>query len=244
MHDNYVGDIGDFMKFGLLRLVARHLRDGRGAVVWFATREAGGSAGDGRHLDYLRDPEFRRVDSELIDRLGAVVAGGRRLARLEQAGLLPSSTRWFREALDAPAATRREHRREWLRRAGATLEGADWVFADPDNGVASEKVKEVDARARKYAFLDELQALAPAERTLVVYQHAHRYGTHATQANELRDRLSKAFPHHCTPVVVEARRVSPRFFGVVATKRHGSVVQGALDELSTGAWSSFMEVVR
>ncbi len=243
MHDSYVGDVGDFMKFGLLRWLHDRFPDGaRGGVAWFATSEAGGSTGDGRHLSYLDDPRFAFADAELLELMRGVVEGGRRISRLEHAGLLPSSTVWFSETLDAPSERRREHRRTWLARASAQLAQLDWVFADPDNGVASEKVSFTEARARKYAFMSELQVLAPSSRTLIVYQHQDRSASRDDQATRLAVRLREGFPQHGAVRVVVAPRVSGRFFGIVAAQAHVEVVDRALEELRSSPWAGLMAV--
>jgi hypothetical protein len=243
MHDSYVGDVGDFVKFGLMRWLHQRFPQGaRGGVAWFATCDAGGSAGDGRHLNYLDDPRFAFADPELLVLMRGVVAGGRRIERLEQAGLLPASTVWFSETLDAPSERRREHRRTWLECASANLAQVDWVFADPDNGVASEKVSFTEARARKYAFLSELQALTPGERTLIVYQHQDRSANRGAQVARLAERLRAAFPQHGAVRVVVAPLVSSRFFGIVAAKRHVDVVERALEALRTSPWAGILKV--
>ena len=49
MQDRYVGDIGDFVKYGLLRAIRGEKSLG---VVWYL-RPNDGPVGDGRHTAYL-----------------------------------------------------------------------------------------------------------------------------------------------------------------------------------------------
>ena len=73
MQDNYVGDIGDYGKYGLLRNVtATGLRL---AVNWYRvipTRP--GKQEDGKYTSYLDKPEiYRHYDPELFDCLADIV---------------------------------------------------------------------------------------------------------------------------------------------------------------------------
>ena len=54
MQDRYVGDIGDFAKYGLLRALGRRRRLG---VAWYRRTEPDPpNANDGRHTDYGLNP--------------------------------------------------------------------------------------------------------------------------------------------------------------------------------------------
>ncbi len=70
MQDRYVGDIGDFAKFGLLRAISKGRNLG---VAWYLHPDSG-PLGDGRHTQYLNQREkWRRIDCELFDNLKQVV---------------------------------------------------------------------------------------------------------------------------------------------------------------------------
>ena len=62
----YVGDVGDFVKYALLRAIRGTKRLG---VAWYLHPNAG-PAGDGRHTAHLQNPdEWRHLDAELFDAL-------------------------------------------------------------------------------------------------------------------------------------------------------------------------------
>lgn len=85
MQNRYAGDIGDFAKYGLLRAIREGKRLG---IAWYLNPDRG-PAGDGRHIEYLDDPDrFRSLDPELFDILGDLVPDHRRVATLEQSGIL------------------------------------------------------------------------------------------------------------------------------------------------------------
>ena len=96
MQNRYVGDIGDFGKYGLLRALAGDpLRLG---VVWYLfpdepPKEPG--KGDGKFIDYLchpkrRDSKLRDCDPELYCALREIVLvkKDRKVVRVQESGIL------------------------------------------------------------------------------------------------------------------------------------------------------------
>ena len=98
MQDRYVGDIGDFYKFGLLRrLVGPPV--GRLGVVWYRTVDETHNS-DGKFVDYLDVKDLRGADERLFDCLADLVRSGRRsVAALESSGVLPVGTRFHNDLL-------------------------------------------------------------------------------------------------------------------------------------------------
>ena len=85
MQDRYVGDIGDFVKYGLLRAICGAKSLG---VAWYLHPNAG-PVGDGRHTAYLRDPdEWRHLDADLFDALRKLIPDRRSVANIQQSGIL------------------------------------------------------------------------------------------------------------------------------------------------------------
>ena len=106
MQDRYAGDLGDFLKFGLLRWLAPPDRLWpRLGVIWYRTADEAHNA-DGKHIAYLAPGHrsagrLRQLDPDLYERLGRlVITGQRSIAALASAGLLGSRTRFFGDLLD------------------------------------------------------------------------------------------------------------------------------------------------
>jgi hypothetical protein len=182
MQDRYAGDIGDFAKYALLRSLAGS--DLRLGVVWFLNPNEESTA-DGKFTHY---PRLRECDVDLYDRIQAFLEGGaRRIARIEQADILPAETSFYSQPLtfcDLPPSNQiaRRHRRErWLAEAFAATAQSDIVFLDPDNGfapgdpAAAHKKKKL-AKGAKYVFFDELLPYLNRDQSLVVYHHHGRLG--------------------------------------------------------------------
>mgnify|MGYP001727955533 CR=1 FL=1 len=113
--------------------------------------------GDGRHVKYLKQKEYKACDEVLWQELKNIVESNHRKAcYLENERILHAS--FYSERLDftGKAKTERESiRGVWHNKALATLAGNDVICVDPDNGLivpsAVGKPKE-----NKYVMYDEL----------------------------------------------------------------------------------------
>ena len=179
MQDRYAGDLGDYLKFGLLRTLApadspASLRLG---VVWYRTLDEAHNA-DGKHIAYLQHghrsaTRLGTLDPDLYQRLARMVTSGHRsTAALADAGVLPAGTCFFGGPLDftglppgpAGRAARQARRRAWLERALAATAACQLIFADPDNGIRPAGHREPAHRMKavKHAYLDELSSFRQA----------------------------------------------------------------------------------
>src|SRR5262249_4252737 len=122
MQNRYVGDIGDYGKYALLRRLCglEYRNRSRLAVVWcvFPDEDLNN---DGRHISYLKDPSFADLDPDLYSALSNILSTGqRKIAAIENYGFLPSSTVFISElifSLDNMRKTKAEriaYRNAWL----------------------------------------------------------------------------------------------------------------------------------
>jgi hypothetical protein len=107
VQDRYASDLGDYLKFGLLRWLAPpgSPASPRLGVVWYRTVGETHNA-DGKYVAYL-DPGhrssalLRQLDPDLYERLASVVASGRRsTTALAGVGVLGAGTCFFGDLLD------------------------------------------------------------------------------------------------------------------------------------------------
>jgi hypothetical protein len=189
MQNRYTGDIGDFLKLGILRRLSPGYR--LGVAWWLYPDEAHNE--DGRHFGYLQNPDqWWHFDLQLFDALEEIVASGQREVRaLETANLLPGAI--FASDVIPVARTTAERprmRRQWFETVQRTLEEADLVFVDPDNGFAPEGYRNRSSKVGKSILLTELRALARPGRCLIVYHHhTRRKGGHVAEIEHWADRL-------------------------------------------------------
>src|SRR2546429_307924 len=108
MQDRYVGDVGDFGKYGLLRALLSPLENApalRVGVVWYLVPD-GSANGDGSRVGYLSLPPnraaaFRDCDPVLFDTMQRLVADGQRnVESVSRASVLPEGTVFYERLLD------------------------------------------------------------------------------------------------------------------------------------------------
>jgi len=207
MQDRYVGDIGDFVKMGLLRSIMNGRRLG---LAWYRFPNESHNK-DGRHIDYLAQPNrYAELDPELFSHLGKVVLNSRTIDSLLP--LLPNAIS-YAESLDisaVPVRQRRDWRRAWFLKGLSALHNCDIIFADPDNGLVDND----DRRKGRWAFgkqipLDEVHALATGRCAVIYHHNSRRAGGHDAEVDHWLDQI--AMP----TIAVRATAYSPRTFFVI-----------------------------
>ena len=209
MQDRYAGDIGDYVKYALLRAIRGTRRLG---VAWYLHPDAG-PTGDGKHIAYLERPgEWRRLDTELFDTLKELVGNRRSVAAIQESGILGDAV--FADERLAVAEVRvhdRERwRSRWFSRIQRQLAGCDLVFADPDNGlVPDDRFRPATKVGAKGIQFSEAMALAEG-RTAVIYHHnTRRRGGHRNEILWWENQLPDG------TLAYYWRRVSNRTFFVI-----------------------------
>jgi len=215
MQDRYAGDIGDFVKYGLLRAIRGTRRVG---VAWYLHPDAG-PAGDGKHIAYLHDLDrWRHLDPELFDALRDLIQNDQRsVANIQQSGILGDAV-FAADRLgvaDVKVHHRKPWRRQWFDRIKRQLADCDLVFADPDNGFVQDgRFKPTWQSHAKRIPLTEAVELAEG-RTAVVYHHNSMFkGGHYKEIQWWKDQLPEG------TMAYYWRRVSNRTFFVINPDDH------------------------
>ncbi|MQG59672.1 MAG: hypothetical protein FI709_17385 [SAR202 cluster bacterium] len=103
MKDGFIGDIGDYSKYGLLRAL-NQVGGFRLGIVWMKTKPV--AVPGRRTVEYLnasvkRSESLSACDTKLYRILRSLVDGDyRTIARLEASNALPASTMYFDKLLD------------------------------------------------------------------------------------------------------------------------------------------------
>ncbi len=205
-----MGDVGDYVKYALVRRLAEGRRLG---VAWYLFPNESHNA-DGKHVRYLEEPNrWRAYDPELYDRLQGLLQDGRRSVKaIQEAGILPDAA-FHSEPLVAPgtpAAQRRHWRAEWFNSALDRLRDRDIVFADPDNGLCEDSSFR-GGRIKDWKRLPLSEAMALCQgRTGILYHHNSRFkGGHLAEIQHWMEKLP------APSLAVRWRRYSARTFFVV-----------------------------
>jgi hypothetical protein len=167
--DQYFGDVNDFRKYALLIHLSGQgiLRTG---ICWMLTAPDGRA--DGSALNYLNHPcDFRYLSPDLFDLLhnAVIIDKDRRIEKLEGAMLLRNAVYHSPYLPDD-----KEGRLEYFRDASLTLQNADWVFFDPDNGIEVPSITLGRKRSSKFLYWHEVGACYQAGKSVLIYQHFPR----------------------------------------------------------------------
>ena len=200
MKNQYVGDIGDYGKYGLLRFLANHgIKIG---INWYLTENDGSS--DGRYTGYLNRSEEAIYDSELFKSLQKIAFRSDKTVRMiEDANIIPGAE-FYSQVLRSrtlEADERELNRRLWFNNAAIVFKNAELIFADPDNGISYCKT----ARAKdseKFILPEEVRRYYDSGKNVVFYCHRGRRKqedweqTKAEMQNYIRDAKILAVTAH------------------------------------------------
>ena len=172
MQDRYTGDLGDFSKLGILRVLqAAGMSIG---VNWYLTPDENHNS-DGRHVNYLNQEEFRACDETLWLELKSIVENNHReVCYLENENILRAS--FFSERLDFTGKMKSEReffRKKWHNKALTALAGNNIVCVDPDNGLIVPSAVG-NPKENKYVLCDELADYYAQQSSVIYYQHKAR----------------------------------------------------------------------
>jgi hypothetical protein len=214
VQNRYVADIGDYVKFAILRALSPGRR--LGVVCWLFADEDHNA--DGGHREYLdRHSEWKHFDPPLFEALLKIEREKKHDVRaIEDSSVLPNAV-FVSDPIPCkaqPYSLRPEERKKWIEAAKTTVKNCNLVFLDPDNGIASERLKLTKARAGKSVTIDDIKSLQEGNRTIVVYHHQTRLkGGHLFEIVNLFTRLRKSGVH--VSGALRATPWSPRAFFVL-----------------------------
>ncbi len=172
MKNQYVGDIGDYGKYSLLRaFINAGVKIG---INWYLTEND--DSNDGKFTDYLKKKdEYRRYDQDIFDVIKKIAPKkNKSVMDIQNSGILPG-TIFYSDMLN-PVGTptdRRKTRERWFEESIHALEDADLIFMDPDNGLLEDN-NASKRGAEKYVLPDEVEQYFNAGHNVVYYCHKGR----------------------------------------------------------------------
>ena len=247
MQNRYVGDIGDFGKYGLLRALTS---EGRGTVLrlgvarYMYPDEVRG--GDGRLIGYLCESDsnnsrFRNCDPPLYDSLRRIVrTGDRNVAAIRHSGLFLPSTTYYEVPLSYPHYMRKpdrlDFRCKWLHDSLSKTANSDLVFIDPDNGL-SLIAKRWLKKGPKYVFMDDLMCFYNRGQSLVIYHHLSRQGKADQQIELLSGALKECLSLTQQPWVLRYHRGTARAYFIISQESHRENLESRIAFFLASPWS-------
>ena len=226
MQNRYVGDIGDYFKYAILRHIGKRRKLG---VAWYLFPDENGN-NDGRYIEYLHQKEkYRWFDKELFDNMKNIVFyGDRNIKSIEDGGILGDCIFHNKEINfickglgmecenpETPIPPHRwkcrdDWRKKWFSSVLETLKDCDIVFADPDNGIArQDKFKGSRKRFGKSISEEEVDRISSG-RCSIIYHHNTRFkGGHIKEVEYWMDRIKGR------NMALRFKRLSPRTFFII-----------------------------
>ena len=265
MQDRYVGDVGDFGKYGLLRYLTGQREapstsdmPTRLGVVWYLyPNEANG---DGKFTGYLckahkDSANFRVCDPSLYDKLQRLVeTDNRNILAVQQSGILPVKTLYYGKSLSFPQGMSRidkqVKRTGWFDGALEATYNADVVFVDPDNSVVFDPVNGIppsvdplDNKGPKYVFIADLSRFYQRGQSLVIYHHLARWDTHIRQTVRVAEALKTGLDLPDLPRSLIYRRGTARAYFIVPQDRHRPTLESKVSDLLRSPWNSHFKLI-
>jgi hypothetical protein len=169
MKNQYFGDINDYRKYGLLRILSNsgHFRIG---VCWMLT--ANDRWRDGQLTNYLHAPKmWRRYDPQLFDCLHKlIVSNTARTIQLAQDEQILPGARYCDELL----RDSKNERPAYFKRMYEQFTDRELIFFDPDNGIEVKSKPQGVKDSSKYIYWSELSDAFNTGRSILIYQHFPR----------------------------------------------------------------------
>ncbi|MEO8231279.1 MAG: hypothetical protein ABI638_03290 [Ignavibacteriota bacterium] len=169
MKNQYFGDVNDYRKYGLLRILSS-CGQFRIGICWMLTTDDGRT--DGQLIRYLDEPKkWRQYDPQLFDCLRKLVKEEkvRNVQMLQTEQLVPSA-KFYAESLSDTIL----QRQSYFKKMYQLFLDTDLIFFDPDNGVEVKSKKMGQNGSSKYIYWNELKYAFETGQSILVYQHFRR----------------------------------------------------------------------
>lgn len=263
MQDKYVGDIGDFCKYGLLREMCPSSSNAVLGIVWYWQPDDGEPGGDNKFKQYLRSShaeskKYQKCESRLYTALNTIVfpngdssehdCAVTHVADIEGANVLPAAApkTYFRDevAFGQQCPTRRL---EWHISALDKTNACETVFLDPDNGIVPNDLRDLVASlsgsAGKHVLLHEVASYIGRKQNVIVVHHVPQGIFCEDAVSRELGRLRKMSPDRINPFAVCTRvGVKRCFFVVPSGDASRQTLCRRLSDSITRAWGNLLEL--
>ncbi|MBW7887917.1 MAG: hypothetical protein H3C35_06105 [Bacteroidetes bacterium] len=232
MQNRYVGDIGDFGKYLLLKAFSNgKLKLG---VNWYLTADEHHNS-DGKFIEYLLLPkpnEYSSADDRLYKQLYEIVFKRRKrnVKEIEKNNVLKKEVQFFSEELQS------KNRKEWFTKSIGVLKHADIIFCDPDNGIEVQSCSIEKPESVKYLYLQEMKKYYELGKSLIIYQHGIRKKKNI-QFLERKAQLVKYL--NISSENVRAVYSKRRFYFILMQKNHKQKMLAVLQQIKRHSFFQF-----
>jgi hypothetical protein len=165
MKNQYFGDVNDYRKYGLIRLLV----DGgkiKTGVCWMLTPDD--TRADGKFTEYLADPKkYKDFDPDLYEFLSQCISSNaRNVLEVVKSDKFPSTV--FYNPILKDDAVQRE---QYFSNMYNLFQDVDLIFFDPDNGLEVKSKLLGQKDSSKYLYWSEVVKCYKAGHSILIYQH-------------------------------------------------------------------------
>lgn len=232
MKNQFVGDIGDYTKLGLLRTL-----DANGfsiGINWYLT-ENNQQVYDGLFTEYLSQDNFSVPDHELFYTLKKLVETNQRdINVLEQQNLFKNAL-FFNQYLSV------EKRLQWHNNAIKVLNGRDIIFLDPDIGIEVKSINPNFDNGNKYVTYQEAIDYFRQGANVIIYNHRD----HREHGNYMQKfhRFSTLLGDDVKFFYIRARRFAIRDYIFLVHSHQADKIKSVLSEMVNTSWKTYMDLI-
>lgn len=247
MQNRYVGDVGDYGKYGMLRFLCGSLRLG---IIWYLVDDESHNK-DGMYIGYLKrfpknHKKFRTCDPTLYKKLRDIVDSKERdLRNIKPARIFRDGTIFY----DAPLGfnnsnpqEREGKRKMWFLGALKVTAKCDVVFVDPDNGMRSKTDR--TKTGCKYVFLNEIEQIYRRGQSVIVYHHLGRIGKGEDQIKGWVENLKSKLSLRSKPIGLWYHRGAARAYFIIPAARHKDQFERRAAKFLNGPWGALGHFTR
>lgn len=252
MQDRFVGDIGDFGKYGLLNFICGNGEKTkeifRLGINWYFFQpepndhEMG--LNHGQFIRYLmpsrqNDQEFKICEPCLYCKLQIIVnADIRKVAVIEKINILPSKTIFFNKRISYneinEAGKRLSYRNLWFNESLEILSSCNLIFYDPDIGIETNSIQKNHQKAGKYVFYNEISEFYKKDKSLIIYNHR----SHEPENNYLRRfrLIAERIKIETKLYYLRFHRFNVRDYVFVTQPKHEEILLSAVKKFLSSEW--------
>ena len=241
MKNQYVGDIGDYTKFGILRKLQK--ANFSIGINWYLTEDDGSK--DGKYREYLKS-ECKTSDGELFTKLKEINDSGLLSVNTLEKKIIIQNAVYFKDKLQLPEedyVNSFQYRAAWHAKALSALGKKKIVFLDPDNGLEVPSVNPFLhlSKGNKYATYLEAADYYKKGASVIIYQHKGLFQINEKKKNiERLNRLKQI--GKTDPSNIFCYEADKRYYLFLAQPKDSKMIQGKIDEMiGKDGWKDYLQ---
>ncbi len=253
MQNRYFGDIGDFSKYGMLRVL---LRSGlKLGINWYLYPDEKHNR-DGKHITYLHRDRHKveLCDPELYSFLkmkNHEIKEGfseKSIALIENSDMLGDSIYYSKE-LDLKSyhwKERYNYRNQWHQESIEKMKPAQIVFCDPDNGFEVPSVGIGEKKRGKYIEYGEAKKQFKHGQSLIVYHHGQLWfkkGELNHYVKELCNRIKYSLGENVSICCLRWETTAKRFYFCLMRPEHTRKMKSSIEKLTNQNWGRHFKLI-